>query len=167
MAEWRVLRGWTEEELRVRLRRLEGLPLNFDPASMTGTQGWRRQSSTAIVAREEPGPPETSGPFSRLCLALRNYEFSDPAIVTAHFDPGHPFAGRLMLLEIRILGLRYLTGTRIGAVREEYSEGGGSVRVPVRHPGGAHRGGVGVVPDPEGPWDGGDPLLHRSPVADG
>ncbi len=90
---------------------------------MTAATGWRRQHSEAIVASEQPGPPEERGPFARLRLALRNYEFSDPRIVTAHFDPAQPLAGRRMLLEIRVLGLRYLTGTVVAAVREDRSGG--------------------------------------------
>ncbi|MFO7653549.1 MAG: DUF1990 family protein [Candidatus Krumholzibacteriia bacterium] len=90
---------------------------------MSRSAGWRRQFSVATIAREEPGLPEEGGPFARLCVALRNYQFSDPSIVTAHFDPAHPFEGRRMLLEIRILGLRILTGTLIGAVSEERSAG--------------------------------------------
>jgi hypothetical protein len=126
MAEWRFLRGWSDDELRERLQRLAPLRRNFDAAdeAMTAPAGWRRQHFEATVARERPGPPEAEGPFARLCVVLRNYEFSDPRIVTAHFDPAQPFLGRRMLLEIRVLGLRYLVGTVVTALREERADGG-------------------------------------------
>ncbi len=90
---------------------------------MTAAAGWRRQYFEAVVACERPGVAEEQGVFSRLRCALRNYEFSDPRIVTAHFDPEHSLAGRRMLLEIRVLGLRYLTGTIVAAVREDRTGG--------------------------------------------
>jgi uncharacterized protein (UPF0548 family) len=44
--------------------------------------------------------------FERARVALANYQFSDPNIVIAHFDPALPLLGRRMLLEIQVLGLR-------------------------------------------------------------
>ncbi|HEU4754898.1 MAG TPA: DUF1990 family protein, partial [Armatimonadota bacterium] len=51
-----------------------------------------------------------------------NYDFSDPRIVEGHFDPTTPLAGRNMLLEMKVLGLHFLGGVRVHAVREETSE---------------------------------------------
>jgi uncharacterized protein (UPF0548 family) len=123
MAEWRFLRGWSDEELRRRLEALDSLSRNFDAdLAMAESTGWRRQFSRAIVSHEQPGPPEEGGPFERLRQVLENYEFSDPSIVTAHFDAAHPFEGRRMLLEIRVWGLRYLTPTLVSSVRDERRE---------------------------------------------
>lgn len=123
MAEWRFGRGWSEEELASRLAALHGLARNFDPAEpKTPATGWRRHSSETTVARETAGPPEPAGPFERARDAITHYEFSDPRIVTAHFDPATPLHGRRMLLELRTLGLRFLAGTVVAAVREESTE---------------------------------------------
>lgn len=121
MAEWRFLGGWTGEGLDRRLRRLDELPSSapggFD--AMPPEEGWREVRSTAVVGREEPGPPRPGGAYERAWKAVEGFAFSDPGIVTAHFDPEVPLAGRRMLLELRVLGLRYLAGTVVGAVRDE------------------------------------------------
>jgi uncharacterized protein (UPF0548 family) len=51
------------------------------------------------------------------------YRFSDPRIVTGHFDPRAPLLGRPMLLELRAWGLHYLCAVRVVAVREEERAG--------------------------------------------
>lgn len=123
-AEWRLLRGWSEEELRQRLGRLDDVGRNFaePPEAMTPDRGWSRLLSEAVLARESPGPPLPEGPFQRARMGITNYEFSDPSIVTAHFDPASPLLGRRMLLEIRVLGLRWLCGVVVGAVRSQAGE---------------------------------------------
>jgi len=122
MAEWRFLRPWTEPELRQRLLELENVDRNFAFEDTEKEAGWRRQYSRARLARERPGDAEEDGAFVRLCTALENYEFSDPRIVIAHFDNRAPLLNRRMLLELRIWGLRYLTGVIVGAVRNERSD---------------------------------------------
>lgn len=125
MTEWRFGRGWTEAELADRLVALRGNARNFeetDTAQMTEERGWRVYGSSAIVGRERPGPPVPDGPFQRGCVGLANYRFSDPAIVIAHFDPETRLRGRRMLLEIRVLGLRYLCGVVVADTRSEQAE---------------------------------------------
>ncbi|MFW5951572.1 MAG: DUF1990 family protein [Gemmatimonadota bacterium] len=120
MAEWRFWRGWSEEALAARLAALEVLERNFDPeAAGNRALGWRHHASETVVARERTGPPEPHGAFARARAAVARYEFSDPRIVTGHFDPAEPLAGRRMLLEMKALGFRFLAGTVVGAVREE------------------------------------------------
>jgi uncharacterized protein (UPF0548 family) len=120
MAEWRALRGWSDRELAARLAAIEGLERNFDPGEpKTPERGWRRHGSETTIGRERAGPPEPDGPFRRARIALTRYEFSDPRIVTAHFDPRADLEGRRMLLEMKVLGLRFLAGVVVGAVREE------------------------------------------------
>lgn len=115
MAEWRFARGWDETELRERLERLRGTSFNFEGDE----PGWTRYYSEAPIAREEPGPPMEGGAFERAWLAVQRYEFSDPGIVVAHFDPQSPMLGRDLLLELKVLGLRYLCGTRVERLREK------------------------------------------------
>ncbi|MEO5510518.1 MAG: DUF1990 family protein [Longimicrobiales bacterium] len=116
MAEWRFLHGWSDAELVTRLGGLAELGRNFDPAL---PDGWSAHRSTAIVALEAAGEPEAHGAFARLCTAVADYEFSDPAIVTAHFNAASPLTERRLLLELKVLGLRYLCATVVTEVREE------------------------------------------------
>jgi uncharacterized protein (UPF0548 family) len=120
MAEWRFLRGWTEAELLERMAAAARLHRNFDAteATMTTERGWSRHYSTALIAREPAGPPEADGAFLRAWSHVAAYAFSDPRIVRAHFDPGAPLDGRVMLLEVLIWGLRYLNPVRVTAVRD-------------------------------------------------
>jgi hypothetical protein len=48
-----------------------------------------------------------------------SYEFSVPGIVEAHFQPDSPLLLRRMLLEIKVLGLRYLCPVIVSCVRDE------------------------------------------------
>ena len=121
MAEWRLLRGWSEPELLARLRALDDAPRNFDepPEQLARRPGWNQYRSEAVIGYERPGPPLADGYFARARVAVANYEFSDPAIVLAHFDPRVPLLGRRLLLEIRVLTLRYLCGALVADVQEE------------------------------------------------
>jgi uncharacterized protein (UPF0548 family) len=117
MAEWRLFRGWSSAELRTRLLRLPDTPLNFDgvEADMTADNGWHHYYSEAVIARE----PDLDARFQRARVALANYTFSDPAIVTAHFDPAVPLLARRLLLEIKIFGIHYLCPAVVNKVRDE------------------------------------------------
>lgn len=117
MAEWRLLTGWSSEELSARLERLGNVPRNFDAEEeeMTGDRGWHHYYSEAVIARE----PGANTLFERARVALANYQFSDPAIVVAHFDPAGPLLERPILLEIKVLGLRYLCPAAVTRVRDE------------------------------------------------
>ncbi len=57
--------------------------------------------------------------LARARVALANYQFSDPAIVLAHFDPAEPLLGRCMLLELQVFGLHYLCPAVVNRVRDE------------------------------------------------
>ena len=116
MAEWRLGRGWSERELKSRLDKAKLVKRNFPdtgPESQAGTN-WRRYYSESIIAREAAGPPIKDGAFELAWKAVSEYQFSDPGIVTGHFSPKDPLDQRTMLLEIKVLGLRYLCGVRVG-----------------------------------------------------
>jgi uncharacterized protein (UPF0548 family) len=121
MAEWRFARGWQDDELRERLAHAGRSGRNFpEPdAAMTAEHGWSRHYSRAVIAVEPPGPPTAEGPFARARPLLDRYAFSDPRIVKAHYDAASPLLRRVMLLEARVLGLRYLGPVTISAVRDE------------------------------------------------
>ena len=117
MAEWRLGRGWPTATVKARLDRARSAMVNFDvdEQDMNGEHGWSHYHSEAVIATETDGDDR----FARARVALANYQFSDPSIVLAHFNPAEPLLGRLMLLEIRVLGLHYLCPTVVNRVREE------------------------------------------------
>lgn len=123
VAEWRFREGWSEGELRDRLRGLGRLaataPAAFD--EMERADGWREVRSDALIGREPPGAPVPDGPFQRAWDAVQGFAFSDPRIVAVHFDPASPLRDRRLLLELRVLGLRYLCGAVVTGVRHESS----------------------------------------------
>ena len=118
MGEWRLFKGWTTEELRERLERLTSASVNFTGTEeeLTGDGGWQHYHSDAVIV-----PQGDEASFARARVALANYQFSDPRIVVAHFDPKGPLLGRRILLEIRVLGLRYLCPALVTHVRDEAS----------------------------------------------
>lgn len=117
MAEWRFGRGWSESELERKLAALRGSPLNFPLTGEDSQSGknWRRYYSESIIAIEPPGPPGEK--FRLAWKAIGEYQFSEPEIVVGHFKPKDPLDQRDMLLEIKVLGLRYLCGARVGRIR--------------------------------------------------
>ncbi len=125
MAEWRLFKGWSDEELLPRLEAARALPLNFSAPSeeMTLEAGWSQVSSESQVGRERAGPPEPGGLFERSRQVLETFDFSDPRIVRWHFLPSEPLPRRLVLLELKALGLRYLCPVRVGGERSEHGAG--------------------------------------------
>ena len=117
MAEWRLFNSWSPESIRARLEEVKARPLNFTAVEeeMTGEAGWHHYYSEAVIARE----PDGDDRFTRASVALANYQFSDPAIVLAHFDPDTPLLHRRILLEIQVFGLHYLCPALVNQVRQE------------------------------------------------
>jgi uncharacterized protein (UPF0548 family) len=117
MAEWRLLRGWSTEALRSRMDALASRTRNFEAveSEMTGERGWQHYHSEAVIS----SGADADSRFARAKTALATYQFSDPAIVIAHFDPAAPLQARRMLLEIKVWGLRYLCPTTVSHVRDE------------------------------------------------
>ena len=120
VAELRIGRGWTDQELEERIAKLRSTETNFPvdgPASQAIANNWLRYYTEAVVGQEAPGAIVPGGAFEIAKHAVSEYQFSDPDIVTGHFSPKDPVEGRTMALEIKIFGLRYLCGVRIGAVQ--------------------------------------------------
>lgn len=116
-APWRFLRGFTSEEIARAFERAEALSRNFDPRP-GGMVGFRHVCSRSRIVGEPPGAPLPDGPFENLWEAIRRFEHSDPRIVQAHIRPG----GRIVLLELKVLGLRFLCPARIVGVRSHANE---------------------------------------------
>src|SRR5690606_27140067 len=109
--EWRIGRGWSDEELRERLLALRDRSRNITRADDAFQSAeFRHYFSEARIARGRRGRPEPGGAFARAKVLVERYAFSDPRIVIAHFDPTAPLLGRRMLLEIQVHGLHYLCG---------------------------------------------------------
>jgi uncharacterized protein (UPF0548 family) len=112
--------------VRRRLAALPDKPLNFDPASLVhaspGT-GWTITDLCQALPSEPPGPPIQHGSWQIARRLMRGYEFADPSIVRAYYDPEAPLEGRNMLLKLQALGIaRLYVGVRVGDVYEEVRE---------------------------------------------
>jgi uncharacterized membrane protein len=123
--EWRFRRGWSEAELKSRLRRVDPLGASFPPAAdMTAELGWNEVRSCAVIAREPPGSPVAGGAFERARELVAALEHSDPRLAVAHFDPAAPLLQRPVLVEIRAGGLRFLCPSAVARVREAATAAG-------------------------------------------
>jgi uncharacterized protein (UPF0548 family) len=109
-----------------RLAALAGKPLNFDLAVLqdaSPTDGWELTDVCQRLPDERPGPPVEGGSWQIARRLMRGYEFADPSIVRAYYDPELPLERRDMLLKLKALGLvRLFAGVRVGEVYEETRE---------------------------------------------
>ncbi len=106
--------------IRRRLADLAERPLNFDPSALEhpGPE-WDRTDLRQPLPSEPPGEPEPNGSWETARRLMRGYEFADPSIVRAYYDPDRPLAGRDMLLELKALRVLHLfAGVRVGEVYE-------------------------------------------------
>lgn len=122
MAEWRLLKTWTREELARRIAAASSLRPNVPDGPLTRDKGWNHVLSRAVIGIEGKGPPEPQGTFERARLLVSRMGFSDQRIVVGHWRDNAHLRDRAVLLELKALGLRFLCPVRIGAVREEQSE---------------------------------------------
>jgi len=124
MAEWRIFRTWSGDELARRLAAVARLSPSVAPGTvqLTPETGWNHVLSQGVIGRETPGPPETDGAFSHARRLIERFSFSDVRIVVGHFDRGSVLRGRNFLLELKSMGLHFLCPVRVGAVREESGE---------------------------------------------
>jgi len=123
-SRWRFGCDWSEAELRAALAALrdERSSVQERPERMTPDRGWTVDGDEQPLGYESPGTPLPDGPFARAKRAMMAYAFSDPRIVRGHFDGTAPLLGRDMLLESRVLGLRFLYACRVAEVRDEADE---------------------------------------------
>jgi hypothetical protein len=115
------------------LGRLRGLDLNFDPndlARLRRDPSWHVDHYRKGLPPEPAGEPVDGGSWSLARHLSMEYEFVDPRLVHAYFDPHEAFEHRTMLLDIRFWGLRIYSGVRIGGIDEgTRTENGRSARV--------------------------------------
>jgi uncharacterized protein (UPF0548 family) len=98
------------------LAALRSRPLNFDPAELRDPSRWVVDERTQPLPTERPGPPEPGGAWEVARGLMHGYEFADPWMVRACYDPDTPLAGRDLLLEVRFRALRIRVGCRVSEV---------------------------------------------------
>jgi uncharacterized protein (UPF0548 family) len=94
--------------VRSRLAALADAPVNYDIVALDvahPSAGWLVDDRCQALPSEPPGDPISDGSFEIAVRLIRGYEFADPSIVRALYDPQSPLKGRNMLLELRALGL--------------------------------------------------------------
>jgi uncharacterized protein (UPF0548 family) len=107
-------------------RRLAELPhrsLNFDPDAVADASpgtGWTVTDLCQALPSEPPGNPTHDGSWQIARRLMSGYEFADPSIVRAYYDPDVPLEHRNMLLKLQAFGIAHLyVGVRVGEVYEE------------------------------------------------
>jgi uncharacterized protein (UPF0548 family) len=108
--------------IRRRLAQLDRKHLNFDPAALADASpatGWTITDRCQPLPAEPPGMPVEQGSWQIARRLMRGYEFADPSIVRAYYDPEVPLEQRNMLLELRALAIaRLFVGVRVKEVYE-------------------------------------------------
>jgi uncharacterized protein (UPF0548 family) len=106
-----------------RLAALSDRPVNYDADALDVAHpppGWNVDDRCQALPAEPPGEPVSEGSWEIARRLIRGYEFADPSLVRAHYDPERPLEGREMLLELRTLGLvRVFVGVRVAKVYDE------------------------------------------------
>jgi uncharacterized protein (UPF0548 family) len=109
--------------LRRRLAELAHTPVNYDPAALDldhPPPAWNVDRRCRRLVGEAPGDVEAEGSWVLAGRLIRGYEFADPSLVRAYYDPTSPLEGRNMLLELRALNLaRVHVGVRVVKVYDE------------------------------------------------
>ena len=115
--------------IRRRLADLARKPLNFDLASLAAASprsGWTITELCQPLPAEPPGMPVEDGSWQIARQLMSGYEFADPSIVRAYYDPDVPLEQRDMLLKLQAFGVAYVfVGVRVGEVFERTREIGG------------------------------------------
>jgi uncharacterized protein (UPF0548 family) len=109
-----------------RLAELERKPLNFDLAALPAASprsGWTITDLRQPLRGEPPGMPLDDGSWQIARRLMSGYEFADPSIVRAYYDPAVPLERRDMLLKLQAAGIAHLfVGVRVGEVYEQTRE---------------------------------------------
>jgi uncharacterized protein (UPF0548 family) len=113
----------TREEIERRLAALAHTPVNYDPDRLdldNPPNGWHVDDRCQPLPPETAGDPAPDGSWAVARRLIQGYEFADPSLVRAHYDPAAPLQGRTMLLELRALNLLSVhVGVRVVTVYDE------------------------------------------------
>lgn len=108
--------------VRRMLAELPGRTPNFDPDALRDAdpaEGWQVTDLCQPLPAEPAGPPTRDGSWEIARRLMRGYEFADPSIVRAYYDPAVALERRNMVLELQALGvLRLFVGVRVAQVYE-------------------------------------------------
>lgn len=110
------------ERYRAQIEKLAALEYNYDEKiyhQSKDKQGWNIDRYRTILAREPAGPPAPNGPFMASKNAINFYQFSDPRLIRAVFDPQGALPGRNMLMLARFMGFHFKFGVRVTSVTDE------------------------------------------------
>jgi uncharacterized protein (UPF0548 family) len=113
-------------KIQRRLAALPGKRLNFDLAALVDASprsGWTTTDLCQPLPSESPGAPADGGSWQIARQLMSGYEFADPSIVRAYYDPAVPLGRRNMLLKLRAFGVAHLfVGVRVGEVYDHTRE---------------------------------------------
>ena len=113
MAEVHVLRPVDAPHL---LDHLREAGRNFDPQELDILEPhrvWRVDHYSCELESEPPGEPIPGGAWAIACALSTGYEFVDPSIVRAFFEPADALEHGTLLLEVHFWGLRIYVGVRV------------------------------------------------------
>jgi hypothetical protein len=122
MTELRIL---SRVDARTELERLRAVGLNYDPAASaahTQLNGWHIDDYRQALPAEIPGPPIQGGSWETARRLSETYEFVDPSLLRAFYDPRDDLSDRTILLEVHFWGLRIYAGVRAGGVKDSVVE---------------------------------------------
>ncbi len=114
VAEWK---RYLEE-----INSLSQLDYNYDVKTFHETadkSGWNVDHHHARLTVEVSGEPVNGGAFERVREVLRLYQFPDPRVISAVFDPDRELRGRDMLMSAHFLGFTFHFGVRVTEVIDE------------------------------------------------
>jgi len=120
MADGLIRAEW--EKYRPRVLALSELEYNFDAKAYHESKdksGWNIDHYVGELLREPPGAPLKNGAFEAIKEDMRFYQFPDPRLISAVFDPDRELRGRNMLMRAKFAGFKFYFGVRITDVIDE------------------------------------------------
>jgi uncharacterized protein (UPF0548 family) len=112
-------------KIRRTLGELPQKRLNFDVAALVDaspSSGWTTTDLRQPLPSEPPGAPVDGGSWQIARRLMSGYEFADPSIVRAYYDPAVPLERRNMLLRLQAFGVAHFVGVRVGEVYDHTRE---------------------------------------------
>ncbi len=110
------------ESCQDQIKGLSALGYNYDDKVYHATvdkKDWFIDHYEALLAVEPKGAPVTKGAFKKAQESLSNYQFPDPRLIQAVYDPAQPLIGRNMLLFAHFATFTFTFGVRVTAVVDE------------------------------------------------
>lgn len=110
------------QDYQKQIQNLSILNYNYDEKMYHDSKdkiGWYVDHYEATLAIEPPGAPLKEGPYAVVQEAIRLYQFPDPDLIHAVFDPAQALPGRNMLMFARFGGFTFTFGVRVGAVSDD------------------------------------------------